>query len=102
MLIMDAVRAPYLEEKCNWYIRLLGVTARVLVKHLMDWYGNILPSALKESDWQANHLIDPSLPINIGFKYIDGVVQLATNRKMPYIVAQIPETGYYMVLSTGE
>ena len=78
-IIIDAVDKVYigkLQNKCTGY---LGITARDLLDHLLDCYGNITPADVEECKKQMNEPIDSTQPIDIYFKRIDDTVQYAAN-----------------------
>jgi len=57
--------------------------------HLLNRYGNILPSDIMENKITMDEPLDAALPINLYFKRIDECVQFATNAENPFTPLQI-------------
>ena len=46
-LIIDSVDDVYIGKLRNKYTGYLGITARDLLEHLLDWYGKITPADIE-------------------------------------------------------
>ena len=100
-IIIDAVDEVYIGELRNKYTGYLGITARDLLDHLLDWYGKVIPTDVKECKEQMNEPIKATQPIDIYFKIIDDTVQYADDGNVALTTEQILQTAYHAVSTTG-
>jgi hypothetical protein len=63
--------------------------------------GKITPADLELNNKQMNEPIDSTQTIDVFFKRIDDCTQYATDGRVPYTPAQILQTGYYAVSTSG-
>lgn len=100
-LLLEAVEECYVNELRNRYTGYLGVSTLDIIDHLMDRYGKISPSALKENEDAMKEPIDTSVPIDVYFKRIDDAVQFAADGDTPFTTEQILHTAFHAILTTG-
>jgi hypothetical protein len=99
--VIDTVHDTYICEMRNKYTGYLGITTRDLLDHLLDRYGKITPADLELNNKRMNEPIDSTQTIDAFFKRIDDCTQYATDGRVPYTPAQILQTGYYAVSTSG-
>ena len=100
-IIINTVNEVYIGELRNKYTSYLGITARDLLDHLLNRYGNITPADVEECKKQMNELINATQPIYIYFKRIGDTVQYAANGNFAFTTEQILQTAYHAISSTG-
>ena len=83
-IIIDTVDEVYISKLWNKYTSYLGITARDLLDHLLDWYGKITTADVEECKKQMNEPIDAMQPIHIYFKSINNTVEYAANGNVTF------------------
>eukprot|EP00957_Ditylum_brightwellii_P130727 9973180-Ditylum_brightwellii.AAC.1 len=73
--IQEAVDNVYICLLCHKYSAYLGVTARDVLNHLIDQYGQIKPADLVANGKEYKRPMDISQPINAYFAHIDDCIQ---------------------------
>eukprot|EP00957_Ditylum_brightwellii_P203711 15335889-Ditylum_brightwellii.AAC.1 len=99
--IQEAVEDAYICQLRHKHSVYLGVTARDVLNHLMDRYGQIKPSNLVANGENHNKPMDISQPIDAYFACIDDCIQYASDGKMPYTSKQILTTALHAMQRTG-
>ena len=99
--IIEAVDDIYLEEQRNRYTGYLAVTSKDLITHLLRRYGKISPGDLNRCNQRMTEPMDPSLPIDMFFKRIDGCIELAADAENPFSEKQILQAAFYAISSSG-
>jgi hypothetical protein len=99
--IMDAIEDSYLCELRNKYTGYFGVTARDLIDHLLDRYGNITPADIAACKQRINKPIDASQPIDVYFQKIDNGIQYAGDGQVAFTTGQILQTTYHAISTSG-
>eukprot|EP00957_Ditylum_brightwellii_P206344 15347934-Ditylum_brightwellii.AAC.2 len=79
----ETVDNVYIRQLRHKYSTYLGVTARDVLDHLMDWYRHIKPADLVANGKEYNKPMDISQPIDAYFACIDDCIQYASDGKMP-------------------
>ena len=99
--IIEAVEDDYLVEKNNKYTGYMASTARDLLVHLLDRYGNISAADLEQNKTEMEKPLDPSIPIASYYKRIEDAMQYAEDGNSPFTEEQILNTAYLALLKTG-
>eukprot|EP00957_Ditylum_brightwellii_P193361 14722944-Ditylum_brightwellii.AAC.1 len=97
----DAVEDVYIQQLRHKFSAYLGVTARDVLDHLMDWYKQIKPANLVANGENYNKPMDISQPIDAYFAQIDDCIQYTLDGKTPYISKQILTTVPHAMQKTG-
>eukprot|EP00957_Ditylum_brightwellii_P027887 2107239-Ditylum_brightwellii.AAC.1 len=87
--IEAAVDKKYLEELSEPLVGYMNISAMDMINHLVDQYGNITSSGVKENKEKMNKPMDIDEPINIYFYCIEKYVQFAEDAKTPYTNEQV-------------
>eukprot|EP00957_Ditylum_brightwellii_P014341 1079396-Ditylum_brightwellii.AAC.1 len=82
--IQDVVQDVYIWQLHHKYSTYLGVTARDILNHLMDRYGQIKPANIVANGENYNKPMDISQPIDAYFAQIDECIQYMSDGKTPY------------------
>eukprot|EP00957_Ditylum_brightwellii_P062291 4726814-Ditylum_brightwellii.AAC.1 len=79
--IQEAIEDVFLRQLRHKYSAYLSVTARDVLDHLMDSFGQIKPADLVENEVQYTKPMDISQPIDAYFAHIDDCIQFASDGK---------------------
>eukprot|EP00957_Ditylum_brightwellii_P176125 13411337-Ditylum_brightwellii.AAC.1 len=72
-----------------------------IIDHVVDQYGNITPSDVKENNKKMNKPMDIDKPINIYFHCIEKCVQFAEDAKTCYTNEQVLQCVEHAAAMTG-
>jgi hypothetical protein len=100
-MIVEAVDETYLSELHNKFTAFLGVTTRDMLDHLLDRHGKISAADLDATKKLFDSAIDSTQPIAVYFKKIDDALSFAADANTPWTPAQVLQTAYHAVSSTG-
>ena len=78
-----------------------AVTAKDLMDHLMERYGNIWVSNLEGCRQALKEPIEFDCPIDVYFRRVEEAIQLAQYGKMPFTPEKIVQASYHTVNNTG-
>ena len=99
--IVETIEDTYIAELRKKYKGFMGVKTIYLVHRLMDRYGKISETDLKENHKRFDDALDTIMINNKYFEQIYEFILYVYGRKQQYKSAQIINNAYYMVLSTG-
>eukprot|EP00957_Ditylum_brightwellii_P180111 13720194-Ditylum_brightwellii.AAC.1 len=99
--IQEAVVNVYICQLQHKYSAYFGVTARDVLDHLMDRYGQIKPANLVANGDRYNQPMDIPQLIDAYFAHINDCIQYASDGKTPYTSKQILTTALHAMQKTG-
>ena len=100
LLILEAVDAVYIDERCDKYTVFLNVSSRDLMNHLLHCYRKITATDMKENKQKIEEPIDTSEPSDKYFKRFDDCTKFATDANTAFTTEQILQTAYYAITYT--
>eukprot|EP00957_Ditylum_brightwellii_P064068 4860156-Ditylum_brightwellii.AAC.1 len=98
---MAAVDQKYQEELSKPLVVYMNISAMDMINHLVDQYGNIALSDVKENNEKMNEPMDIDEPISTYFHRIDKCMQFAEDAKTPYTDEQVLQCVEHAVAMTG-
>ena len=96
--IIGNIEDTYIAEPQNKYTGLMVLKMIDLVHHLMDRYGKIVETNLKENRKRLNETLDTNIPNVKYFEIIYECIQYLYSVKKPYTLSHIIKNSYNMVL----
>eukprot|EP00957_Ditylum_brightwellii_P150641 11469587-Ditylum_brightwellii.AAC.1 len=81
--IKTAVDKKYLEGLIKPLVGYMNITAQDMINHLMDWYGHITSSDVKENNKCINELINIDEPISTYFHRVENASILQKMQRLP-------------------
>eukprot|EP00957_Ditylum_brightwellii_P087393 6652145-Ditylum_brightwellii.AAC.1 len=99
--IKAAVDKKYLEELSEPLVGYMNITAQNMINHLINQYGHITSSDVKEINKCMNEPMDIDELISTYFHQVEKYVQLAENAKTPYTNEQVLQCVEHATSTTG-
>eukprot|EP00957_Ditylum_brightwellii_P128793 9824401-Ditylum_brightwellii.AAC.1 len=99
--IKATVDKKYLEELSEPLVRYMNISAMDMINHLVDRYGNITLSDVKENNKKVNKPMDTDEPISTYFHCIEKCVQFAEDAKTSYTNEQVLQCVEHAAAMTG-
>ena len=95
--IIETIEDTYIVKLCNKYTYFVGVNTVDLFHPLMDRYGKIIETSLKENQKISDEAMDTTVSIDKYFEQIDDCIQYVDYSKQPHTAAQIINNSYNMI-----
>ena len=96
--VIKSVEYTYIYKLHNNYTGFMGANSIDLIHHMMDRYGNIIKTDLKDYQKMIFQSLDTAITIDKYFDIIGDLIQYSDKIKHPYTASQIINN---MVLATG-
>jgi hypothetical protein len=100
--IIRAVNLLYIQSLQHRHTGFANITARQLIRHLLNTYNNITPTDLAHNDIKFQQAYGPAQPIESLLSQLKNVMDYAGDAgSSPYTAAQVVINAYSLVFSTG-
>ena len=81
--IIETIGDTYIAELCKKYTGTMGIKKINLVHHLIDRYGEIIRTDLKEKKYIFNEALDTIIPVDKYVEQVGNCIQYVDDAKQP-------------------
>jgi hypothetical protein len=98
--IIGSINLLYIQTLQHRYTGFTNVTTCQLIRHLLNTYGNMMPTNLAHNDIKFCQAYKPAQPVESRFSQLEDVMDYADVGSSPYMAPQVIINAYLVIFST--